>query len=82
MCVTCIGHYIGALFNLSHIYLYIATKDDCVIDSFYVLTSKVRELLIFVLCVIVFIYLFMDWGNSSRLTSVILFIDLGEAHRF
>ena len=48
----------------------------------YVLTFKVRELLIFVLCVIVFIDPFMDWGNPSRLTSVILFIDLGEAHRF
>ena len=48
----------------------------------YVLTSKVRKLLIFVLCVIVFIDPFMDWGNPSRLTSVILFIDLGEAYRF
>ena len=62
--------------------LYAVIKDNCVIDSFYVLTSEVRELLIFVLCFIVFIYPFMDWGNSSRLTSVILFIDLREAHRF
>ena len=43
----------------------------------YVLTSKVRELLIFVLCVMVFIDPFMDWGNPSRLTSVMLLIDLG-----
>ena len=42
----------------------------------YVLTFKVGELLIFVLCVIVFIDPFMDWGNPSRLTSVMLFIDL------
>ena len=48
----------------------------------YVLTFKVREFLIFVLSVIVFIDPFMDWGNPSRLTSVILFIDLEEAHRF
>ena len=49
---------------------------------FYVLTFKVRELLIFVLCVKVFIDPFMDWGNPSGLTSGILFIDLGEAYRF
>ena len=30
----------------------------------YVLTFKVGELLIFVLCVIVFIDPFMDWGES------------------
>ena len=55
LCVTYIGHYISALFNLSFMFI-CAIRDDCVIDSFYVLTSKVRELLIFVLCVIVFIY--------------------------
>ena len=42
----------------------------------YVLTFKVVELLIFVFCVMVFIDPFMDWGNPSRLTSVVLFIDL------
>ena len=30
----------------------------------YMLTFKVRELLIFVLCVMVFIDLFMDWRES------------------
>ena len=43
----------------------------------YVLTFKVRELLICVLCIMVFIDLFMDWGNPSRLTPVKLLTDLG-----
>ena len=39
----------------------------------YVLTSKVRELLIFVLCVMMFIDLFIDWRESlsANLSDVI-----------
>ena len=47
----------------------------------YVLTSNLREILISVLCVVMFIDLFKDWGNPSRLTSVMLFIDLGEVYK-
>ena len=42
----------------------------------YVLAFKVRELLL-----LMFINLFVDWGNSSRLTPVMPLIDLGKPIR-
>ena len=47
----------------------------------YVLTFKVRKLLILCYVVLMFINLFIDWGNPSRLTPVILLIDLGKAYK-
>ena len=44
----------------------------------YVLTFKVRELCYIVL---MFIDLFIDWGNPSRLTPVMLLIDLGKPYK-
>ena len=44
----------------------------------YVLTFKVRELLILCYAVLMFIDLFIDWGNLSILTPVMLLIDLGK----
>ena len=48
----------------------------------YALTFKVRELLIFLCYVILmFIDLFIDWGNPSRLTPVMLLIDLEKPYK-
>ena len=47
----------------------------------YVLTFKVRELLILCYVVIMFMYLFIDWGNPSRLTPVMPLIDFGKAYK-
>ena len=47
----------------------------------YVLTFKVRELLILCYVVLMFIDLFIDGGNPSRLTPVMLLIDLGKAYK-
>ena len=47
----------------------------------YVLTSKVSELLILCYLVLMFIDLFIDWGNPSRLTPVMLLIDLGKPYK-
>ena len=44
----------------------------------YVLTFKVRELLIMCYVVLMFIDLSINWGNQSRLTPVMLLIDLGK----
>ena len=43
----------------------------------YILTFKVRELLL--LCYVVLS--FIDWGNPFRLTSVMLLIDLGKSYK-
>ena len=43
-----------------------------------VLTFKVRELLILCYVVLMFIDLFIDWGNPSTLIPVMLLIDLGN----
>ena len=47
----------------------------------YVLTFKVRELLNLCYVVLMFIDLFIDWGNPSRLTQVMLLIDLGKPYK-
>ena len=52
----------------------------CIILSrlyMYVLAFKVRELLIMCYVILMFIDLFIDWGNPSRLTPVMILIDLG-----
>ena len=46
----------------------------------YVLTFKVKELLIMCRMVLMFIDLFFDWGNLSRLSPVMLLIDLGKPY--
>ena len=47
----------------------------------YVLTFKVRELLIMCYVVLMFIDPFIDWGNPSRLTQVMLLIDFGKPYK-
>ena len=47
----------------------------------YVLTFKVREFMIMCFVLLMFIDLFIDWGNPSRLTPVMLLIDLGKAYK-
>ena len=47
----------------------------------YVLTFKVRELLILCYVVLMLIDLFIDWRNPSRLTIVMLLIDLGKPYK-
>ena len=47
----------------------------------YILTFKVRELLIMYYVVLMFIDLFIDWGNPSRLTPEMILIDLGKPHK-
>ena len=44
----------------------------------YVLTFKVRKLLIMCYVVLMFTDLFIDWGNPSRLSPVMLLIDFGK----
>ena len=48
----------------------------------YVLTFKVY-MYVLILCyvVLMFIDLFIDWGNSSRLTVVMLLIGLGKPYK-
>ena len=47
----------------------------------YALTFKVRELLILCYVLLMFIDLFIDWGNPPRLTPVMLLIDLGKPYK-
>ena len=47
----------------------------------HVLTFKVNEFLIMCYVLLMFIDLFIDWGNPSRLTSVMLLIDLGKPYK-
>ena len=47
----------------------------------HVLTFKVRELLILCYVVLMFIDLFIHWGNPSRLTPVMLLLDLGKLYK-
>ena len=42
---------------------------------------KVKELLIMCYVLLMFIDLFIDWGNPSRLTPVMLLIDLGKPYK-
>ena len=47
----------------------------------YLLTFKIRQLFILCYVVLMFIDLFIDWGNPSRLTPVMLLIDLGKPYK-
>ena len=47
----------------------------------YVLTFKVRKLLSMCYVVLIFVDPFIDWGDPSRLTPVMLLIDLGKPYK-
>ena len=47
----------------------------------YALTFKVSELLIMCYVILMFIDLFIDWGNPSTLSPVMLLIDLGKPYK-
>ena len=69
-------------FILCHCYIYRHCACALFNRSFmYILTVKVRELLILCYVLLMFIDLFIDWGDPSGLTPVMLLIDLGKPYK-